>query len=287
MKHNVDLRCGDCLDILKSMDDDSVDLTITSPPYGSQRSYGIGFAKSDDEWVDWSAERFMECLRVTKGAVCWVVAGYTKNYKHSPLPEKLMVELENRGAILRRSLIYHRVGIPGSGGSDWFRADTETVVCATRTRGKLPWSDNTAMGEPPKYPISPTSFVSHRKKGKMITTTSGYENGDVRVARKIYVSPKKANPGNVIRCNAGKNHMGDDFAHENEAPFPEKLPEWFVKSLCPPGGIVLDPFLGSGTTAKVSIMNGRKCIGIDVRQSQINLTYRRLDAAGCFTKEII
>jgi DNA modification methylase len=70
--------------------------------------------------------------------------------------------------------------------------------------------------------------------------------------------------------------MGHPLAHENEAPFPEWLAEVFVCSFCPPRGIVLDPFSGSGTTLAVAEKQGRRGIGIDVRQSQIDVAAKRL-----------
>jgi site-specific DNA-methyltransferase (adenine-specific) len=71
--------------------------------------------------------------------------------------------------------------------------------------------------------------------------------------------------------------MGSPLAHENEAPFPEKLAEFFVKSFCPPEGIVLDPFCGSGTTLAVAKRLNRHYQGIDIRQSQVDLATRRLE----------
>lgn len=91
-----------------------------------------------------------------------------------------------------------------------------------------------------------------------------------------YNPPKKANPGNVIKCVVGGGRMGSPLAHENEAPFPESLAEFFVKTFCPPGGIVCDPFVGSGTTAKVAGVNGRHFIGCDVRQEQVSLSQLRV-----------
>jgi DNA modification methylase len=86
-----------------------------------------------------------------------------------------------------------------------------------------------------------------------------------------------ANPGNVIHCKVGGGLMGSPLAHENEAPFPEKLAEFFVKSFCPPEGIVLDPFCGSGTTLAVAKRLNRHYQGIDIRQSQVDLATRRLE----------
>jgi site-specific DNA-methyltransferase (adenine-specific)/site-specific DNA-methyltransferase (cytosine-N4-specific) len=100
-------------------------------------------------------------------------------------------------------------------------------------------------------------------------------NGRERIIQG-YNPPKKANPGNVIHCIVGGGHLGSKLAHENEAPFPESLAEFFVRSFCPPGGIVLDPFSGSGTTVAVAERCGRNGIGIDIRESQIELAGRRL-----------
>jgi DNA modification methylase len=76
--------------------------------------------------------------------------------------------------------------------------------------------------------------------------------------------------------------MGSKLAHENEAPFPELVPEWFIRSFCPPGGRVLDPFCGSGTTLAVAKRWGRDAVGIDIRESQVALTRRRLDEVRTF-----
>ena len=74
--------------------------------------------------------------------------------------------------------------------------------------------------------------------------------------------------------------MGHPLACENEAPYPEKLVEPFIKALCPEGGIVFDPFGGSGTTAAVAKRLGRNAITADVEFDQCELATRRLgDAA--------
>lgn len=72
--------------------------------------------------------------------------------------------------------------------------------------------------------------------------------------------------------------MGHELCHENEAPFPEYLAEFFIRSFCPPGGVVCDPFSGSGTTCAVAAMHDRHYIGIDIRQSQVNLSRERIGA---------
>lgn len=281
------LICGDCLDVIPTLGE-KVDLVFCSPPYEAARTYGeLDFSLQGQEWVDWAVERFMACLSVCTGLVAWVIEGRTRQYRYSATPALFMADLHRRGVHLRHPCAYVRGGISGSGGPDWLRNRWETVVCATNG-GKLPWSDNTACGQPPKF--GPGGPPSHRRTDG--TRVNGSRCSDRRpngeLKPRIYVPPKIANPANWLEfpddgigvdCGpCGGGHLGDEIAHENEAPFPEKLVEFFVKSFCPPGGTVLDCFSGSGTTVAVATKNGRNGIGIDVRQSQIDIAQRRLDA---------
>jgi DNA modification methylase len=90
----------------------------------------------------------------------------------------------------------------------------------------------------------------------------------------------------LIHCKAGGGQMGSNLCHANEAPFPEKLAEFFVRSFAPENGIVIDPFSGSGTTAAVAVRWGRRALCCDLRQSQVELSRRRIKEAepGLFTQ---
>lgn len=92
----------------------------------------------------------------------------------------------------------------------------------------------------------------------------------------IVTPPALANPGNLIHRHVGGNQMGSRMAHENVAPFPEALVEFFVRSFCPPGGLCCDPFSGSGTMGAVAVRLGRRFTGCDLRPSQVNLSRRRI-----------
>lgn len=269
--------CGNCLEVLDSLPEQSVDLVFGSPPYENARSYGIDFNLSGQDWVDWMLTVYQKSLRVCKGLVAFVVAGRTKNYQWSCTPALLIADLHRKGICVREGPYYHRVGIPGSGGPDWLRHDIEFIISATNG-GKLPWSDNTATGTPPKY--KPGGGMTHRlQNGKRVrninapTIYFGKDRGDSE-RQQLYIPPDITNPGNIVFCKGG--HLGSKLAHENEAPFPETLAEFMIRSFCPPDGTVLDPFSGSGTTACVAKRWGRNYIAIDIRQSQVDLTLRRL-----------
>lgn len=259
---NAILKAGECLELMRELPTGSVDMVFGSPPYENRRTYGIGFNLKGQAWVDWAVERYLECLRVCNGLVGWVVEGKQVQFRYTATPILLMADLHRAGVHLRKPPAYKRQGISGSGGPDWLRNDYEFVVCATNG-GKLPWSNKTAMGHPPKQ--KPGGRPSSRK-----------QNGE-RTRGKAYKPPALSNPGNVIDCGAaGGGNMGHKLCHENEAPFSEKIAEFFIESFCPPGGLVLDPFAGSGTTLAVAQRLGRRYIGFDIRESQIELCRRRL-----------
>jgi site-specific DNA-methyltransferase (adenine-specific) len=308
-QHGV-MYLGDCLDVMKSMEDKSVDFVFGSPPYEDARLYmeegkDLNIARGTEEWVAWMIEVVKESLRVCKGLVAFVVGHGKGARRWSGGPALLCADLIRAGYCLRRPAWYKRNGIMGSGGNDWLRADLEFIVCITNDDKKLPWSDNVACGHPPKF--GPGGTISQRlrdgsrmndkmtelkkltagrnmtrraaakKLGVKMTASNGYRNGDIVTDNK-YVPPEKSNPGDVIDCGNAA-HIGSNIGHENEAPFPEKLPNFFVRSFCPPDGVVFDPFGGSGTTLAVAIKTGRKFITCDLRESQIKLMLRRVKQA--------
>ena len=256
--------------------DQCVDLVFGSPPYCDARTYGIDAQRGCNEWIEWMLEVTRECLRVCKGPVVWVCAGVTRNRTYWPAPEGLLYRWWSEGGSCYRPCYWHRVGIPGSGGDQWFRADVEYVLCFKRD-GKLPWTDNKAMGHSPRWALG--GELSHRlKDGRRRDRAERFRHGPGKTVKGSHGRNicDVANPGNLIHVHVGGGLIGDSIAHENEAPFPEKLAEFFVRSFCPPGGTVLDPFSGSGTTAKVAARFGRKYIASDLRWSQCELTRRRL-----------
>lgn len=307
--------------------DQSVDLVFGSPPYTDARDYledgkNLGIARSTTAWVDWMLRVTTEALRVSRGPVVWIAWGPTRDRTYQPACEGLMWEWFKRGGSAYRPCYWHRVGISGSGGDQWFRADVEYAMCFKKP-GPLPWSDNTACGHPPKW--APGGEMSHRVAngdrrnkwgGTPQSTGARNSNGSCKklnmadlpaetraeagarrkaavangTGKKLnacqtgtdedgewnYVPPDIANPGCYIHTNTGGGNIGWKGAHQNEAPFPEELAEFFVKSLCPPSGTVCDPFSGSGTTVAVSERLGRHGIGLDLRMSQAKIATQRL-----------
>lgn len=306
--------------------DASVDMVLGSPPYLNARLYledgeDLGIARGTVEWVDWMLRVTREAVRVSRGPVLWVVAGCTEDRNYQPGPEGLAWEWFKSGGYQECPCFWHRVGISGSGGDQWFRKDVEYVLCFKR-EPKFPWSDNTANGHPPRW--APGGEMSHRLTDGTRRSQWGHSGSGKRAERRqdgligdalrpshrfatrahtkrltdggmedqTYVPPERANPGNmivgvgedvsswassVIHTNTGGGQLGWSGAHDNEAPYPQALAEWFIRSLCAPDGTVLDPFSGSGTTVRAALAAGRKGIGFDLRASQCHLGRRGVE----------
>lgn len=306
------IECCDCVEFMQALPENSADLIFGSPPYMDARTYGIDCVYDCQQWVDWMLSVTEAAVRVSKGLVLWVCSGVQRDLCYWPGCEGLAWEWWKRGNQLWRPVIWHKVdeegggtGIPGSGGKQWLRNDWEYVL-AFKKEGWLPWADNTAMGHEPVCDKTGGEMSNRTEDGRRINARPGVgvkerreewgdkgrtmgktrrSNGEYKEAGRPM--PKIANPGNflsiapddllIVNARVGGGHIGDRMAHEGEAPFPEKLAEFFVRSFCPPEGIVLDCFSGTGTTAKMAVGYGRRFLGCDLRQSQVDLTKKRLD----------
>lgn len=283
------------------LNDASIDLVFTSPPYCDARHYQNKklHARGCQDWIDWMLKVVAECTRVCQGLVLINCAGVTRDRIYQPGPEGLIYEWWKRGGHCWRPAYWHRVGIPGSGGKHWLRADIEYVLCFKRDNEWPAWSDNTANGHKPKW--GPGGEMSHRlSDGARVNQwgrvgeprsmgnvspdnktrpRSRPSHREVDREHAAYQAPVLANPGNVVEnIPVGGGCMGDEMASLNEAPFPEKFAAWFIRSFCPPGGTVLDPFCGSGSCLAAAVKEGRRGIGMDIRENQCELTKRRLAA---------
>ena len=306
---------------LRLLPDKSISLTLFSPPYEDQRTYGVGFRLKGQAWVDWLRPIIVEACRVTNGLVCVNAAGPVRDGSYSSSVEWLVADLTRLDGLVcgPAPWCWWKVcGIPGSGGSRYQRRDWEPVYAFCRP-DVLPLSgtDNTAFGHPPKYAAggefsnreSDGSRVNdpwktaardgvvggrfpdgEKKKGvrhtKRVIVRASVHGGDT-MREQFYVPPKVANPGNVVpipqteggsvvEARVGGNHIGGILAHQSEAPMPVKLAARFVRWYCPPNGIVLDCFAGSGTTAVAALDANRRFVGCDLRESQVRLSHKRI-----------
>jgi site-specific DNA-methyltransferase (adenine-specific)/site-specific DNA-methyltransferase (cytosine-N4-specific) len=257
---------ANCLKWMGKQPDDCVDLVFGSPPYAEKGERYGGDSKTwpTDKWTNWMLKITAEAVRLSKGYVVLVVNGAVRDGRYLPGCEGLIYKAHRQGIVCERPCIWHKNAPPNR--RDWFGNDWEYVL-AFKPEGVKPYFDWESVAQPPKYTAG-GQFRQRDANGK-------------RRRGSDYPQNKLARPRDVVRVTVGGGHMGygkddDKLASEGEAPFPVQLAEYFVKSCCPVGGTVLDPFIGAGTSAVVAQKHDRRCIGIDVRTSQIELTRRRL-----------
>ncbi len=264
---------GNALNI--PLPDGSVDLVFGSPPYpdkGERSGVGLERRKYRD-WANWVVDVTREALRVCRGPIGWVVNGAIQKSAYRPGVEHLIVALDDAGICLERPCIWTKNAPPNR--LDWFSNCWESIVWAKHP-GPVPYFDWQAIAEPPKYTkggdFQQRDSKGQRRKGGKYPNTKLVRPTDV-----LHVGEaEECGIGDVFRVTVGGGHLGHPLAHQGIAPFPEKLVEPFVKALCPPGGLVCDPFGGSGTTHAVALRLGRRCVSMDIRQDQVDLAIRRV-----------
>ena len=281
-----ELRLGDCLQIMQEMEDQSVDLVLGSPPYEDLRTYGINFKRSGEEWVSWMVAVCDQAQRITRGfAILVIGSGVTRNFCWSATPAMLVADLHRAGYLLRRPLIYYRYGVPGSGGPDYLRNNYEWIIVLQNRKlpGAVPFVNPYACSRPLRHKCP-------EERPRLAREPDGQ-----RRLQRYHQRRKTANPGDVIQqtfsleevehlievgdvvhCKVGGYHMGHPLAHENEACYSLELAKFLIQTFSPDDGLVLDPFVGSGTTLHAACETNRRSIGIDVRPSQIEIAEKRL-----------
>jgi site-specific DNA-methyltransferase (adenine-specific) len=248
--------CGDCVEVLKNVPDNSIDLVVTSPPYDEVRKYN-GFSFN-------LHETGKELFRVLKngGIVAMVIQDQTKNFGKSLTSFRTIVDwVDNIGFKLFETVIYRKHGTEGAWWKYRFRVDHEYMPIFIK--GERPAYFNK---EPLKIPS---------KHGGKVMTGSGNRRTDGTTTKTITrpINPTKCRGTIWDYLNAGDKNP---LKRKHPAVFPDKIPFDFIQCFCPNNGIVLDPFVGSGSTVVTAKQLGRKYIGIDISKEYCDLSKERL-----------
>ncbi len=251
----IDLRLGDCKEVLKSIPDESIDLTVTSPPYDNLRTYN-GFV-FDFEGIA------RELFRVTKkgGVVVWVVGDATINGSETGTSFKQALFFKEIGFNLHDTMIYNKGAQGGAKGSNYCYTQAFEYMFIFG-KGKIN-SINLLKDRENKY-IKKGKSSMRKKNGKTIEfTVSGYSHS------------KRTNVWDI----RGGWMVGstDKIAFQHPATFPESLAHDHIISWSNEGDTVLDPFLGSGTTAKISKKLNRNFIGIEISAEYLDIAKKRIE----------
>jgi site-specific DNA-methyltransferase (adenine-specific) len=264
--NTIQLYHGDSLDILKTIEDNSINLIVTSPPYSDQRKSTYGGIHPDN-YVEWFLPISAELLRVLKPTGSFILNIKEKVYngeRHTYVIE-LILALKKQGWLWTEEYMWHKKNsFPGK-WPNRLRDAWERLLHFNKNKKFNMYQDNV------KIPIGDWS----KKRLKNLSDTDKTRD-ESKVGsgfgKKIenWVGKEMVLPDNVLYIateSGNKNHS---------AAYPEGLPEWFIKLFTKEGDIVLDPFLGSGTTCKVALDLNRNSIGIELNEEYYKITEEKL-----------
>ena len=294
---------GGAATVLKRYDDKCIDLTVTSPPYDDIRYYSDGFVAAFDRTADdfederafkralarFKKEKIQEKLnanngysfpfeqiadelyRVTKngGTVVWVVGDAVVNGSETGSSFRQALYFQKIGFKLHDTMIYEKNGssFPARRTGNRYSQIFEYMFVFTK-------------GKPGK------AKLICDKKNKWSGWTTFGKTGSMRgkdgklVERKQKPVPEFSPRNNIWKYNTGKSFSTKDrIAFEHPAIFPESLAEDHILSWTEEGDVVLDPFIGSGTTTKMAHLNGRQWLGIDISEKYCGIARERMEIA--------
>lgn len=272
---------GNCLELVDTLSDKSIDTIVTSPPYFKQRKYNgeisveIGQEPTAEEYINKIQTLFKKLFeKVKDNGTLWLNLG--DKYVDGELlglPWRIALALKEIGWHLRSDIIWHKPNaMPQSTKS---RPSTDHEYIFLFSKNKKYFYDADAIREPHKTFSKDSKMKGGRNHfGKDNSTPaagkfSGYQGLHKGDWSKTF-NPLGRNKRTVWSVSLSK-YRGAHFA-----VFPEDLIKPCILAGCPDGGVVLDPFMGSGTVAVVSIKHNRNFIGIEQNAEYANLAEKRI-----------
>jgi len=244
---------GDCVDIMRQIPDNFIDLTVTSPPYDDLRDYH-GY-KFDPENIA------KELFRITKkgGVVVWVVGKKIKNGNILPTPFKQAMLFQSVGFKLHDIMIYRKKNTP------FMRSNAYT--------NGFEFMFVFSKGKPKTF--NPIKVPTARSGFEMLVTN---RRSDGKIKKVLGELKREKVKDNIWEYAVGLGGTTNDkIAFKHPAVFPEKLAEDHILSWSNEGDVVLDPMCGSGTTCKMAKMNKRYFIGIDISEEYCEIARQRVN----------
>jgi len=270
---------GDCQQVLADLPAESANMIVTSPPYFQQRNYSskdeVGRESTPRAYADRLVDVFREARRVLKeDGTLWLNLGDKyKNGEQLGMPWRVAIALQDDGWILRSDIIWHKPNAMPSSVKTRPTTDHEYIFLFSRS--KKYYYDVDAIREPHVTFSEKSQMKGGRnhffKNGS--TPEKGKNGGDTNLHDARWdqaFHPKGRNKRTVWSISLSK------FRDAHFAVFPERLVETCIKAGCPEGGVVLDPFFGSGTTGIVAKRLGRSYLGIDQSAEYCEMARKRL-----------
>ena len=267
MQIRTEIYLGDCKKELKALPDNSVDLIITSPPYADQRKSTYGGIKPE-KYVDWFMPISEQLFRVLKPSGTFILNIKEKvvEGERSTYVMELIMAMRNQGWLWTEEFIWHKKNsFPGK-WPNRFRDSWERLLQFNKSKKFTMYQEEVMvpMGDWKKSRLKNLSETDKVRDNSKVGSGFGKNISN-------WIDRELAYPTNVLHlateCN-NKNHS---------AAFPEELPEWFIKLFTKEKDVVLDPFMGSGTTLVVANRMKRNSIGIDIVPEYFEMVKEQLN----------
>ena len=244
---------GDCEDVLKKWPENAVDLIFTSPPYADRRANTYGGVKPGD-YVDWflpKAEQFLRVLKPTGTFILNIKERVVNGERHTYVIE-LILKMREQGWLWTEEFMWHKKNSYPGKWPNRFRDSWERLLQFNKHRNFRMYQEAVMVpvGEWAKKRLNNLSETDQKRDESKAESGFGKNVSN-------WVGRDKVYPTNVI-------HLATECSNRNHsAAFPENLPTWFIKLFTQADDRVLDPFIGSGTTAVAAKRLKRNYIGID------------------------
>jgi|14_taG_2_1085336.scaffolds.fasta_scaffold00110_21 site-specific DNA-methyltransferase (adenine-specific) len=254
---------GNCVKVMDQLEDESVDAFITSPPYDELRDYnGYSFPFED-------IARKMYQKLAKGGVIVWVVGDATKKGSETGSSFRQAIFFQELGLNIHDTMIYEKNGSSFPARRTGNRYSQVFEYMFVFSKGK-PKTANLICDKPNKW-SGYTSFG---------TSTNRNAAGELVKAKNRKPTPNFSPRHNVWKYNTGKKYTtNDDFAFKHPAMFPESLAEDHVMTWTNEGDLIVDPFVGAGTTTKMAAINGRRWLGIDISEEYVDIANERMKIA--------
>ena len=244
---------GDCESVLDELPDESVDLIFTSPPYADQRKKTYGGIKPD-EYVNWflpKADAFLRVLKPSGTFVLNIKERAVNGERHTYVIE-LILEMRRSGWFWTEEFIWHKKNSYPGKWPNRFRDNWERLIQFNKSRKFNMYQEEVMI---------PVGDWANRRLANLSETDKIRDESRVGsgFGKNVsnWIGRDMVYPNNVL-------HLATESANkQHSAAFPVPLPTWFIKLFTQPGDTVLDPFVGSGTTAVAALLLGRHYVGID------------------------
>ena len=266
--HNImtKILLGDSREVLKTIDDNSIDLIITSPPYADRRKNTYG-GIGPKEYVDWFLPIGQQLLRVLKPTGTFVlnIKEKAENGERDVYVLDLILSLRKQGWLWTEEFIWHKKNCYPGKWPNRFRDAWERMLQFNKTRNFNMYQETVMV------PVGDWANGRLKNLSETDKIRDNSKNGS-GFGKNIsnWLKRSMVYPTNVLQfatvCN-NKNHS---------AAFPEELPEWFIKLFTKENDWVLDPFLGSGTTSEVAQRMMRNSIGVDIIPEYVKMAKAKI-----------